>query len=77
MPMARNIPISFYCSYKLALIDALRLKKLRNIIIAMATMKIRSRIERISSVDSSSTYLMVGGTPVYNIIFKAIWSIRA
>ena len=41
-PMARSTPISFVWSNKLALIDALRLKNERNIIIAMFTMKIKS-----------------------------------
>ena len=38
-PIALRTPISFVWSYRLALIDALRLKKLRNIMIAIVTMK--------------------------------------
>ena len=77
MPIALKMPISLAWSYKLALIDALKLKKLRNIMMAIVTMKTMSIIARISAVDCSFSQVSSGSTPVSSQSSLAIWSARA
>ena len=52
--------------------EALRLKKLRNIIMAIMTRKIMSMMDRTPAVDSSATYNKVGEYPEASSSSKAI-----
>lgn len=54
--MDRSIPISFVCSYKLALIEPCRAKKHKNIMMAIMIEKMESTRPRVDLIDSYKSY---------------------